>query len=221
MHAREALLARVRAALGERAAGVEVPRAYREHGTASESERIARFVGRVREYGASVVEAPDVAHAASEVLRGEGASRIAVAPDLPAALRPQGVELVVDAQLPPTLLDTLDGALTTCAAACAETGTIALDGGPGQGRRAISLVPDLHVCVVRAGQVVETVPELIAALEPSARAGRPIVLVSGPSATSDIGLERVEGVHGPRRLVVIVATPGTRRLSGTGRGAAW
>ena len=102
-------------------------------------------------------------------------------------------------------LDALDGALTTCAAGCAETGTIALDGGPGQGRRALSLVPDLHVCIVRAEAIVETVPELIAALEPSARAGRPIVLVSGPSATSDIELNRVEGVHGPRRLVVIVA----------------
>ena len=75
---------------------------------------------------------------------------------------------------------------------------------PGQGRRAITLVPDLHVCVVRAEQVVETVPELFARLEPSAREGRPIVLVSGPSATSDIGFERVEGVHGPRRLVVVL-----------------
>ena len=100
----------------------------------------------------------------------------------------------------------LDGALTTCAAACAETGTIALDGGPGQGRRALSLVPDLHVCIVRASAIVETVPELIGTLEPGAREGRPIVLVSGPSATSDIELSRVEGVHGPRRLVVIVAT---------------
>jgi len=102
-------------------------------------------------------------------------------------------------------LDALDGALTTCAAGCAETGTIALDGGPGQGRRALSLVPDLHVCVIRADDIVETVPELVAALEPSAREGRPIVLVSGPSATSDIELNRVEGVHGPRRLVVVVA----------------
>ena len=123
-----------------------------------------------------------------------------------AALRPDGLELVEDDELAPRELDALDGALTTCAAGCAVTGTIALDGGPGQGRRALSLVPDLHVCVIRADAIVESVPELIAALEPSAREGRPIVLVSGPSATSDIELNRVEGVHGPRQLVVIVAT---------------
>ena len=101
-------------------------------------------------------------------------------------------------------LDGLDGALTTCRAACAATGTIALDGGPGQGRRALTLLPDLHVCVVRREQIVATVPELVRALRPSAEEGRPIVLVSGPSATSDIELQRVEGVHGPRRLVVVV-----------------
>ncbi len=117
---------------------------------------------------------------------------------------PGGVEAIVDDGLAADELDALDGAVTTCAVACAETGTIALDGGPGQGRRALTLVPDLHVCVVPAARIVETVPELIEALAPSARAGRPIVLVSGPSATSDIEFTRVEGVHGPRRLVVVV-----------------
>lgn len=205
MPGRDAVLARVRAALRDGPPPVEVARGYRLRGEAGEDERVRRFVERVRDYGATVVETADSAAAAAEALRVEGAARVVVAPDLPVSLRPRGVELVEDTGLAATELDGLDGALTTCAIACADTGTIALDGGPGQGRRAISLVPDLHVCVVRCDQVVETVPELIELLRPSAREGRPIVLVSGPSATSDIGLERVEGVHGPRRLIVIVA----------------
>ena len=146
----------------------------------------------------------DAAVAAAKVLIEQGARRIGISQDLEARLRPAGVELVEDEVLLPQRLDELDGALTTCAAACALTGTIALDGGPGQGRRALTLLPDIHVCVVREDQIVETVPELVRRLEPSAMAGRPLVLVSGPSATSDIELQRVEGVHGPRRLVVIV-----------------
>lgn len=205
MPGRDAVLARVRAALRDAPPPVEVPRGYRLRGEAGEDEVVRRLVERVREYGATVVETADPAAAAvADALRAAGARRVVVAPDLPASLRPEGIELVEDDGLAATELDGLDGALTTCALACADTGTIALDGGSGQGRRAISLVPDLHVCVVRRGQVVETVPELIEGLRSSAAEGRPIVLVSGPSATSDIGLERVEGVHGPRRLVVIV-----------------
>ena len=150
------------------------------------------------------MQTSDAAAAAAEVLAAQGARRIGIPRDLDERLRPAGVDLVEDEGLSPLELDELDGALTTCAAACAVTGTIALDGGPGQGRRALTLLPDLHVCVVREDQIVETVPELVRSLERAAAAGRPLVLVSGPSATSDIELERVEGVHGPRRLVVIV-----------------
>ena len=197
---REIVLGRIRAALAD----ARVPRAYREHGSRAGEDVVALFVERVEETGATVVRSDDAGRAVGAVLRDQGAARVVAAPDLPAEARPGGVEVVEDEGLTPAELDGIDGAVTTCATACAETGTIAFDGGDGQGRRAITLVPDLHVCVVRAVQIVETVPELVARLAPSARDGRPIVLVSGPSATSDIELERVEGVHGPRRLVVVL-----------------
>ena len=203
--ARDTVLARIRTALSDRAAVPDVPRDYLERGAGAHDDVVARFVAQVEELGGAVVSAVDARSAIASTLAANGASRVVVAPDLPRALRPDGVELVEDGGLTPWELDALDGALTTCAAACADTGTVALDGGPGQGRRAITLVPDLHVCVVTRDQVVETVPELFERLAPSARDGRPIVLVSGPSATSDLGFERVEGVHGPRRFVVVLA----------------
>jgi len=202
--AREAVLARVRSALGDAPVVPAVPRGYRSSGSRSREEVVDLFVERVRDYRATVALTDDPRATVEEALREQGASRVGVAVDLDLSLRPRIPELVDDALLTPRVLDGLDGAVTTCAAGCAETGTIALDGGPGQGRRALSLVPDLHVCVIRADDIVETVPELVARLEPSAREGRPIVLVSGPSATSDIELNRVEGVHGPRRLVVVI-----------------
>ena len=203
--ARDAVLGRIREALTDGAVAPDVPHDYVVRGSRPADEVVALFVDRVEEAGGVVVTA-DVARAAvASTLEEHGASHVVVAPDLEPDLRPSGVELVEDHGLTPAELDVLDGAVTTCAVACADTGTIALDGGPGQGRRAITLVPDLHVCVVRRGQVVETVPELFERLAPSAREGRPMVLVSGPSATSDIGFERVEGVHGPRRLVIVLA----------------
>ena len=207
--AREAILARVRASLVDGPRRVVPPRDYRLRGERDAGAVVELFVERVRDYEATVVVTDDPGAAVASALESAGAQRVGIASDLERRLRPAGVELVEDAGLGARELDALDGAVTTCASACAETGTIALDGGPGQGRRALSLVPDLHICVVRADAIVETVPELIAALEPSAREGRPIVLVSGPSATSDIELTRVEGVHGPRRLVVVVATGGS------------
>ena len=205
---RDVVLGRIRAALADGSVQRAVPRRYRERGSRSREEIVALFAERLDEMGAAVVPARDARRAVEDVLRDERAARVVAAPDLASGVRPAGVELVEDDGLSPADLDALDGAVTTCAAACAETGTIAFDGGEGQGRRAITLVPDLHVCVVREEQVVETVPELVAHLAPSAGEGRPIVLVSGPSATSDIELERVEGVHGPRRLVVVLVAEG-------------
>jgi L-lactate dehydrogenase complex protein LldG len=125
---------------------------------------------------------------------------------VPAPWRPRDVELVEDAELSAAQLDAVDGAVTGCAAAIAETGTLVLDGSPICGRRVLTLVPDHHICVVLAGQIVELVPEAIAAVAPAVRDGRrPITLVSGPSASSDIELSRLEGVHGPRHLLVLIA----------------
>jgi L-lactate dehydrogenase complex protein LldG len=206
--ARSAILARVRDALADVPAAPPVASAASLAGRAG--DECERFVARVSDYGATVVVTERPADAVATALARHGARRIGVAPDLDRALVPPEVDAVVDHRLSATALDALDGALTTCAWACAETGTIALTGGTGEGRRALSLVPDLHVCVVRGDQIVGTVPELLARLKASALEGRPIVLVSGPSATSDIELTRVEGVHGPRRLeVVVIASTAT------------
>jgi L-lactate dehydrogenase complex protein LldG len=203
--AREVVLAAVRDAIAG-AAPPTVPRQYVQTGSASRDEVVATFVERVRDYNGVVVRTDDARAAIEQVLAEQGARRVGVPLDLPERLRPASSELVADETLSPAELDALDAVVTTAAAACALTGTIAFDGGSGQGRRALTLVPDLHVCVVLEEQIVETVPELVRQLEGAAANGRPIVLVSGPSATSDIELQRVEGVHGPRRLVVIVAS---------------
>jgi L-lactate dehydrogenase complex protein LldG len=198
------MLGRIRAAVSAAAGEGHVEPSYRLAGTAGLDELVERLAERVADYQARVEVTADPAAAAARLLAGR---RVAIAPDLPSRLRPPDVELVEDDGLTPAQLDSLDAVLTTCAAACADTGTIAFDGGPGQGRRALTLVPDVHVCIIGAEQIVETVPQLVAALEEAARAGRPIVLVSGPSATSDIELNRVEGVHGPRTLVALIRPP--------------
>jgi L-lactate dehydrogenase complex protein LldG len=185
-----------------------VPRTYRRSDESPRDEIVTLFAERVAEYRATVhrVGEAEVAATVQRIADQEGARRIGIPEDLDAEWRPAELGLVEDAGLSVDQLDGLDGALTGCAVAIAETGTFVLDGGVGQGRRALSLVPDLHVCVVREDQVVGLVPEAVGKLEDAVRAGRPLTFVSGPSATSDIELDRVEGVHGPRVLhVVLVA----------------
>ena len=205
MSAREELLARVRAAIRD-AEPPPVARAYRSAGALDPEARVARFCERVGEYRARVARLDGgVDVAIGEALARHGARTVVVPPGLPPHWRPGGVEVVEDDGLTAHGLDGVDGVVTGCTVGIAETGTIVLSGAPHEGRRALTLVPDLHVCVVEERQVVELVPEAIAVLAPLVRAERrPLTFVSGPSATSDIELSRVEGVHGPRDLVVLV-----------------
>lgn len=209
MNARDEILARVRRSLqaGPQpprtapAAGPEVPRRYRRSGTDDRRSLVATFVERLTDYRAG---AHHGLGALSQVLAGT--TTLVVPADLPAEwLSGYPGEVRAD----PVPLAELDApgvsVLTGCAVAIAETGTIVLDAGQAQGRRALTLVPDHHVCVVAADQLVATVPEGLARL---ADPTRPLTLISGPSATSDIELHRVEGVHGPRRLDVIIIGSG-------------
>lgn len=207
--AREAVLGRVRAALGAAPEAPEIPRGYAgaDAPAPPRDAVVERFCAQAAEYRAVVrrVERARAAQTIAAVCAEHDARRLAVAPGILSALDLAGVELVPDdPPLAPRELDALDGVLTGCALAVAATGTIVLDGGALCGRRALTLLPDLHVCVVDADAIVPSLPAAIAALAPAAAAGRPLTFVSGPSATSDIELERVEGVHGPRRLELLV-----------------
>jgi len=202
MSARDDILGRVRAALRDVPRDEEpTPPAYQAP-PATLDDVVGRFVERVSDYRATVREAAEVATTVEQVCAEHDAWRLGIPRDLPAQWRPGSLGLVVDDGLGARDLDALHGALTGCALAIAETGTIVLDGGEHSGRRALTLVPDLHLCVVRRSQVVATVPDAIRALD---GARGPFTFVSGPSATSDIELDRVEGVHGPRRLEVLLA----------------
>jgi L-lactate dehydrogenase complex protein LldG len=217
--AREEILDRIRAAMGPHGPGraatpaqvdaayAALPRDYRRaHHEAAGTDIVALFAERAADYRAVVERVPEAGLPAAIARALAGLAGFLVPDGLPAgwlADVPDAGDRIVrdDPPLSARELDTVAGVITGCAAAIAETGTIILDHGPGQGRRALTLVPDFHLVVVRAGQVAADLPDAIGRLDPA----RPHTLISGPSATSDIELIRVEGVHGPRNLHILVA----------------
>ncbi|TVL93268.1 lactate utilization protein C [Streptomyces sp. SAJ15] len=212
MSSRDLILARIRRALtdvprSETPADVPVDRGYaRTHGERTAAERVALLAENLADYRARVhrTDAAGLPGLVARLLANRGARTVLVPAGLPADwLAGSGTaRRVVDAaERTPRELAAVDSVVTGCAVAIAETGTLVLDGGPDQGRRRVSLVPDHHVCVVRVPeQVVDSVPQALDRLDPA----RPLTWISGPSATSDIELNRVEGVHGPRTLDVIL-----------------
>ena len=203
--ARDEVLSRIRTALGEHRPEVVVPREYRAADERPAEQLREVLVDRLEDYKASVLRCgPDEVGAtvAAALDTGLGPdwdpASVVVAPGVPAEWRPDGA--TEDDGRAAVSLASFAATLTGVAVAIAETGTLVLDGGPVSGRRAVSLLPDCLVCVVEAGQVAGSVPEALRRLDPTA----PLTMVSGPSATSDIELERVEGVHGPRTLVVVL-----------------
>jgi L-lactate dehydrogenase complex protein LldG len=214
--AREEILRRVRRAThdvpkDERPEDVPVERSYRKEDDAPRDEIVERFAERVAEYEATVhrVSESDLPREIAEALERRSIRQLVVPGDLLEGWVPEGVEILRDAARTPLSdeeLDRSDGVLTGCLLGISQTGTIVLDAGEEQGRRALTLLPDYHLCVVREDQIVGLVPEAFAKLEETVmNEGRAITFISGPSATSDIELNRVEGVHGPRTLDVLIA----------------
>ncbi|MEV6195555.1 LUD domain-containing protein [Streptomyces sp. NPDC051920] len=214
MSSRDLVLGRVRRALADvpedddEPYDLAVDRSYlREHGARSVSATVDLLAENLADYRAIVHRATEdeLPHVVMRLLAARGSRHVLVPPGLPPAwMSAADATRVHDrAVSTPGELDQVESVVTGCALAVAETGTIVLDGGPDQGRRRITLIPDHHICVVRApGQVVASVPQAMERLDPA----RPLTWISGPSATSDIELDRVEGVHGPRTLEVILVS---------------
>ncbi|MDS1269201.1 LUD domain-containing protein [Lipingzhangella sp. LS1_29] len=212
--ARIEILNRLRSALAdvpdrERPEDVTVTRDYAQAGAGSpglrDTELVDRLQERIEGYQASVrrVGSADLASAIAAALEQRSARRVAVPDDLPGSwLARTGCELLPSTRLSHATLEAVDGVVTGCAVAVAETGTIVLDSGVAQGRRELTLLPDYHLCVVRHDQIVSGIPHALTRLDPR----RPLTWISGPSATSDIEMHRVEGVHGPRTLEVLIVT---------------
>jgi L-lactate dehydrogenase complex protein LldG len=210
MSAKEAILGRIRLAnLAAEANSVEtqwdaLPREYRRSGGRSLAAAVDLLEDRLRDYDAVVERCAnsEVAATVARMLATRGKRRLVIAAGLPQEWLPASAEFVVDDGFTAEALDSFEGVLTGATVAIAETGTVVLQNVPGQGRRAISLVPDYHLCVVQVEVVVETVPEGMDRL--AATAAIATTFVSGPSATADIEMTRIKGVHGPRFLDVLL-----------------
>ena len=211
--ARAEILRRIRAANGAAADGARtelewraIERNYRREATRSHDEVLNLLEDRLLDYDAHVVRAAadDVTAAVAKMLSERGHKRLVIPQGLDAALLPAGFDFSVDQGLSAVELDGFDGVMTRATLAIAETGSVVLQNAAGQGRRAVTLVPDYHLCLVQAVDVVETVPEAMKRLQ--ATAGLPTTFFSGPSATADIEMTRIKGVHGPRFLDVILLT---------------
>jgi len=202
MKAREEILRRVQSA-HVASNNQEIRRDYAH--TVELSDPVALFVERVEDYKATVIRTDPDKVAAAVAKSLAGARRVVVPTGFNPSWQPGEIDIVQDEPvLSSEDLDGVDAVLTSAVVGVAVTGTIVLDHTEGQGRRALTLVPDLHVCVITAQQIVGDVPEAIARLSSSVSAGRPLTWVSGPSATVDIELIRVHGVHGPRTLRVVL-----------------
>lgn len=212
--AREELLQRVRTALldvpqhGQPADG-SIVRTYQRVAGLSHTELIEQFIERTVDYKATVhhISEADLPERIVQSCKAQHIRQLVVPADVPTTWLPNTPQMVIrqDHGLSYEELDAANGVLTGCALAIAQTGTIVLDAGARQGRRAITLIPDYHLCVVYTDQIVGIVPEAISHLAATVHStGRPLTFISGPSATSDIELNRVEGVHGPRTLEVLV-----------------
>lgn len=217
MNAKDEILQRVRTALvdvKETDAATDVPVTWRYEQPTAMDDVIGRFVERVEDYKATVVRVggsdTEIAQAVVDGLKSIKAKDAILPAGLPAgwlsAVEAAGITVLSDEpQLTNDQLNAAGAVVTAARVGAAESGTIMLDHADDQGRRALSLVPDAHICVVRTEQVVSDIPEAVGRLQDSVKERRPITWISGPSATSDIELSRVEGVHGPRTLYVIVA----------------
>ncbi len=216
LSARDEILARIRSAnassisaaraLGAEEAWQQIPRDYQETSSLTETGRVELFAERLREYGAGVysVQLSNVANIVAEILRKRNKQKMLLSSDVDPNWLPPGATFVADDDLLYAEIEAFDGVLTGCTVAIATTGTLGICHQSPRGRRALTLLPDYHLCVVDSAVILETVPQAMRALHPHRL--QPITLISGPSATADIEMTRIQGVHGPRVLdVVIVA----------------